>query len=615
MALLSVTGLTLGFGGPPLLDGVSFQIEPGQHVGLLGRNGAGKTTLLRILNGDLEPDRGEVWLSPGVTVRFLAQDLPGELGGPVRGIIEADGSGDSAPVTAGSGPEWKREQRLDQILARMRLDGNADFETLSSGMKRRVLLARALVSAPDLLLLDEPTNHMDIESITWLEEFLGRSGATLLFVTHDRTFLGAVAQRILEIDRGRLFDWSCDYATFLARREAALAAEARQNVEFDKVLASKEAWIRRGVKERRKRNQGRVRRLEALRRERRSRRERPGSANIQIQKGRRSGNLVAEIKGLTFSFGERVIVKDFSTTILRGDKIGIIGANGIGKTTLMRLLLGEMEPQEGSVRLGTNLEIAYFDQLRDQLREDATIQENIAGGNAFVKIDGKSQHTIGYLQNFLFTPDRARTPVALISGGERSRLLLARLFTRPANVIVLDEPTNDLDTETLELLEERLVEYNGTVILISHDRSFLNNVVSSTIVFENGEVNEYVGGYDDWLRQRPRDAAPDARVANRSAPATRSTPRRGSPQATIERRRRLSYRETRELEALPAKIEALESEISEIYEAMGKPDFYRQRGEIIAGKQARVKEIESELEISYARWEELEERVSWRPLP
>jgi ATP-binding cassette subfamily F protein uup len=606
MALVTVADLTVGFGGPPLLDGVSFQVEPGQRVGLLGRNGAGKTTLLRVLKGDIEPDSGDVRFAQGSTCRYLEQDVPQGIEGRVREVIEADVSGEAAFVSVESGSEWKTEQRLDQVLTRMSLDGNADFETLSSGMKRRVLLARALVAAPDLLLLDEPTNHLDIESITWLEEFLGRSPTTLVFVTHDRTFLGAVARRIVEIDRGRLFDWSCDYATFLQRKEAMLAAEARENVEFDKVLAREEVWVRRGVKERRKRNQGRVRRLEAMRGARRDRRERAGNVQVQIQEGRRSGNLVAEVEGLTFSFGESSIVKNFSTTILRGDKIGIIGPNGVGKTTLMRLLLGELEPEKGSVRLGTNLQIAYFDQLRGQLRDNATIQDNITDGYDSVQIEGKSQHIMGYLQSFLFTPDRARTLVGMLSGGERNRVLLARLFSKPANVIVLDEPTNDLDTETLELLEERLVEYKGTVVLISHDRSFLNNVVTSTIAFEGGAVNEYVGGYDDWLRQRPQDAARDARVAKKSARQTSSGTQGRSQQGGSDRQRRLSYKETRELEALPAQIEALESELAEIHAAMGQPDFYRQVGEIIAEKQVRVKEIESDLATSYARWEELE---------
>ena len=520
MALLTVTDVSVGFSGPPLIDDVTFQIEPGQRIGLLGRNGAGKTTLLRLLSGDVEPDSGDVRVSRSVRVRLLAQDVPQGISGSVREVIESDLPKDAADPE--SGQEWKKEQKLDQVLTRMSLDGTAQFETLSSGMKRRVLLARALVSKPDLLLLDEPTNHLDIDSIRWLEEFLGRTEMTLVFVTHDRTFLRSVARRILEIDRGRIFDWSCDYATFLKRKEAELAAESHQNSEFDKVLAQEEIWVRQGVKERRKRNQGRVRRLEEMRESRRDRREKVGSVQVQIQEGQRSGNLVAEVKGLSFSFGDLSIVKDFSTAIMRGDKIGIMGSNGVGKTTLMRLLLGELDPREGSVRLGTNLEIAYFDQLREQLREDATIQEAVGDGYDTVRVDGRSQHIVGYLQNFLFTPERVRTPISLLSGGERNRVLLARLFSKPANVLVLDEPTNDLDTETLELLEARLVDYKGTVLLVSHDRSFLNNVVTSTFVFENGQVNEYVGGYDDWLRQRPRDPQEEARASKKSTRDKRS---------------------------------------------------------------------------------------------
>jgi len=606
MVLVTVTDLTVGVVGPPLLEGVSFQIESGERIGLLGRNGAGKTTLLRLLRGELEPDGGEVRFSRGLRVELLAQDVPQNITGRVRDVVESDAAKDGAPEADAPTAEWQSAQRMKQVLTRMSLDGDALFETLSSGMKRRVLLARALVSAPDLLLLVEPTNRLDIESITWLEEFLGRSATAVVFVTHDRTFLGAVARRILEIDRGRLFQGSCDYKTFLERKEAALAAEARQNVEFDKVLAQEEVWVRRGVKERRKRNQGRVRRLEAMRDERRERREKVGNVQVQIQEGRRSGNLVAEVKGLTFSFGERTIVKDFSTAILRGDKIGIIGPNGAGKTTLTRLLLGELEPEAGSARLGTNLEIAYFDQLRGQLRDDATIQENVGEGYDTVMIDGQSQHIIGYLQNFLFSPERARTLVGVLSGGERNRVLLAKLFRRPANVLVLDEPTNDLDTETLELLEDRLVAYKGTVLLISHDRSFLNNVVTSTIVFEDGNVNEYVGGYDDWLFQRAQMASTSSRVAKKPA-ATPSGSAKESGAA--EPKRRLSYKETRELAELPAKIEAFEVELAEIHAAMAEPDFYRQTGDTIAEKQTRVKTLESELERVYARWEELEGRA------
>lgn len=606
MALLTVTDVSVGFSGPPLIDDVTFQIEAGQRIGLLGRNGAGKTTLLRLLSGDVEPDSGDVRVSRSVRVRLLAQDVPQGISGSVREVIESDLPKDAADPE--SGQEWKKEQKLDQVLTHMSLDGTAQFETLSSGMKRRVLLARALVSKPDVLLLDEPTNHLDIDSIRWLEEFLGRTEMTLVFVTHDRTFLRSVARRILEIDRGRIFDWSCDYATFLKRKEAELAAESHQNSEFDKVLAQEEIWVRQGVKERRKRNQGRVRRLEEMRLSRRDRREKVGSVQVQIQEGQRSGNLVAEVKGLSFSFGDLSIVKDFSTAIMRGDKIGIMGSNGVGKTTLMRLLLGELDPREGSVRLGTNLEIAYFDQLREQLREDATIQEAVGDGYDTVRVDGRSQHIVGYLQNFLFTPERVRTPISLLSGGERNRVLLARLFSKPANVLVLDEPTNDLDTETLELLEARLVDYKGTVLLVSHDRSFLNNVVTSTFVFENGQVNEYVGGYDDWLRQRPRDPQEEARASKKSTRDKRSASKERSLQTSRDGPRRLTYKENLELKALPAKIEALESRLAEIHESMAQPDFYQQAGEVIAEKQGLEKELQSELETTFARWEELDAR-------
>lgn len=607
MPLVTAADLTVRLGGPPLLEGVSFHIEAGERVGLLGRNGAGKSTLLRVLSGDLEPDGGELRLSRGSTVCLLAQEVPQGVEGNVRDVIE-DGALELGAASSGElKAEWKVEHRIDEVLGQMALDGSAEFATLSSGMKRRVMLARALVAGPDLLLLDEPTNHLDVESITWLESFLKRLDAAVVFVTHDRSFLQSIARRIFEIDRSRLFDGVCDYATFLKRKEATLAAEARQDAEFDKVLAGEEVWIRRGVKERRKRNQGRVRRLEVMRDARRDRREITGNVQVRIQEGRRSGNLVAEVADLTFAFDERTIVKGFSTEILRGDKIGIIGPNGIGKTTLVRLLLGELKPQGGSVRLGTNLQISYFDQLRGQLREDKSIQENVGDGNQSVEINGKSQHIFGYLQNFLFTPDRARTPVAMLSGGERNRVLLARLFTKPANVIVLDEPTNDLDVETLELLEERLVEYNGTVVLISHDRSFLNNVVTSTIVFEDGGVNEYVGGYDDWLTQRPSASPASECTGKMPSSAVRSGPR--SAEAMAARKRRLSYNESRELKSLPQKIEELEAELAKIHEAMADPDFYRQSGDEIAEKQTRAKELEADLSTSYARWEELEART------
>ncbi len=599
MSLITVRELRIGFRGPLLLDGVSCQIEPGQRIGLLGRNGAGKTTLLRMLSGQVQPDGGEITLSPGATVALLPQDVPRDLTGTIREVV----SQGVAHHTDDHETAWQAEQRVDRILADMQLAGETRFESLSSGMKRRVLLARAIVSNPDLLLLDEPTNHLDLAAIEWLEEFLLRWKATLVFVTHDRMFLRKLATRILEIDRGRLFDWSCDYETFLGRKEAALAAEEVQNALFDKKLAEEEVWIRTGIKARRTRNEGRVRALEKLRRIRSDRRESAGKVQLTIQDGERSGMLVAEADGVSFAYGERSIVRDFSTSLMRGDKVGIIGPNGAGKTTLLRILLGQLAPQAGSVRLGTNLQIAYFDQLRQQLDDETSVQDSVADGYDTVKIGGNSRHVIGYLRDFLFSPERARMPVKFLSGGERNRLLLARLFAKPANVIVLDEPTNDLDAETLELLEERLVEFAGTVLLVSHDRAFLNNVVTSTIVFEDGGVREYVGGYDDWLQQR-KLVATTPRV---SKPEVARTPPRRVSEGTEPAKRRLSYSERRELDALPTTIEQCEAQIADLHRAMAEPQFYQQPGPQIAAEQARLVQLEEQLAAAYQRWEELEQ--------
>ncbi len=607
MALITLRDLTIGFRGPTLLDQVNCQIEPGQHIGLLGRNGAGKTTLLRILAGQVEPDGGDVIAAPGATVSLLPQDVPQDIHGTVSEVVASG----LPPVRVED--QWQAHHQAEQILSRMELDGAARFEVLSSGMKRRVLLARALAPSPDLLLLDEPTNHLDIDAIGWLEDFLARWPGTLMFVTHDRMFLRKLATRILEVDRGRLFDWSCDYDTFLQRKEAALEAEEKQNALFDKKLAQEEVWIRTGIKARRTRNEGRVRALEAMRRTRAERRSAPGQVRLEIQEGQRSGALVAEAKDLTFAYDGRPIVRGFSTTILRGDKIGVIGPNGAGKTTLLKLLLGQLAPQAGSVRLGTNLQIAYFGQLREQLDEEKTIQENVGDGYDTVRIGGQSQHIIGYLQNFLFTPERARTLVRFLSGGERNRVLLAKLFAKPANVIVLDEPTNDLDTETLDLLESRLVQFEGTVLVVSHDREFLNNVVTSTIVFESGNVREYVGGYDDWLRQRPAPAQPatNNEAAKTSRSAGESTPAASRAPAVKPgddaRKRKLKYKEQQELAALPDQIEQFESEIAALHQRMAEPDFYQQSGEQIAQAVARLSELESQLAAAYHRWEELSE--------
>jgi len=601
MSLITIQDLIIGFRGPSLLDEVNCQIEPDQRIGLLGRNGAGKTTFMRLLCGQLEPDGGRVTLSAGVKTALLPQDVPQHIEGPNRSVV-ATGLHTDASETLDkieqADVDWQGERQVDQIMTQMELDPDVRFETLSSGMKRRVLLARALVSQPDLLLLDEPTNHLDIEAIKWLEEFLLRTRASLIFVTHDRMFLRRLATRILEIDRGRLFDWSCDYDTFLSRKEAALAAEEKQQALFDKKLAEEERWIRQGIKARRTRNEGRVRALKALREQRQERREAVGAANLTIQQSQRSGMLVSEVEGLHFQYDERPIVRDFSTTIMRGDKIGVIGPNGAGKTTLLRLLLGQLEPQQGSVRLGTNLQIAYFDQLRRQLDEERSVQENVGDGYESIGEGERKRHIIGYLQDFLFTPERARTPVRFLSGGERNRVLLAKLFAKPANLIVLDEPTNDLDSETVELLEQRLVEFPGTVLLVSHDREFLNNVVGSTIVFEADGVKEYDGGYDDWLRQKP---AP----AEEPKPTKKAKPVADKPREPAKRK--LNFNEQRELKSLPELIEKTEAQIAELHEAMGQPDFYTQGKEAIAAAQSQLTELDEQLAKAYERWEILEE--------
>ncbi len=604
--MLQIDDLHIGFRGPALLDGVTLRIEAGQRIGLLGRNGAGKTTLMRILAGQVEPDHGTVTFQSGARAALLPQDVPRDVQGLVKDVILSGFSDADDPAMA-----WKRAQETEQLISRMQLQSHADasFESLSSGMKRRVLLARTIVSQPAMLLLDEPTNHLDITAIQWLEEFLLRWNGTLMFVTHDRTFLRKIATRILEIDRGHVFDWACDYDKFLERKEAALAAEAKQDALFDKKLAAEEVWIRQGIKARRTRNEGRVRALEKMRLERSKRRNQVGTATLEIQEGQRSGQLVVMAEKISYAYQDRPILKDFSTTIMRGDKVGIIGSNGAGKTTLLRLLLGKLTPQQGSVRLGTNLQIAYFDQLREQLREDATVQDNVGDGNDSVTIGDKPRHIIGYLQDFLFSADRSRTLVKFLSGGERNRVLLAKLFAKPANVIVLDEPTNDLDTETLEMLEQRLVDYQGTVLLVSHDRTFLNNVVTSTIVFDEGQVREYVGGFDDWLVQKNRAREESSKATSKpSASSLSNAEARGATGSgdTTAGKRRLKYKEQQELAALPELIENLEANIQEIHEQMAEPGFYQQPADKIVAHQAKLKELEDKLAASYARWEELE---------
>ncbi|MCR4289927.1 MAG: ATP-binding cassette domain-containing protein, partial [Candidatus Scalindua sp.] len=578
---------------------VDLQLERGERVCLIGRNGEGKSTLLKLINGELMPDSGDIVRQKGLCTAYLSQEIPRELDGTVFEIVH-DGLKNVGRSHAKReiDNDWEKRHQVEKVISLMQLDANAEFKVLSSGLKRRVLLAKGLVCKPEILLLDEPTNHLDIESIDWLEEFLLRYEGTIFFVTHDRVFLKNIARRIIELDRGNLVDWECDYETFLSRKQAVLDAEEKQWSTFDKKLAKEEVWLRQGIKARRTRNEGRVRDLEKMRTVRRERRTLTGTVRMQTQETERSGMKVIKVENLGYGYDSTPVIKSFSTTIMKGDKVGIIGPNGAGKSTLLRLLLGELTPQQGIIQHGTNLQIAYFDQLREQLQDDKSAFYNVGDGNDFISLNGKQQHVIGYLQKFLFSPERARTTVSVLSGGERNRLLLARLFTRPANVIVMDEPTNDLDVETLELLEELLLDYKGSLLLVSHDRAFLNNVVTSTIVFEgDGKVNEYVGGYDDWLRQRKQ-----VETNNKK----RTQLKTDRPEENTERPRRLNYKEQRELVALPRRIEELEEEQNQLYQAVSDPMFYKKGNDETAVIRTRLSTLRSELDNAYQRWEALE---------
>lgn len=601
MALISMRDLKLAFGGPLLLDGANLQVESGERICLVGRNGTGKTSLLRILHGDLVPDSGEIFRQKGLKTALLPQEVPQDLHGAVFDIVAGGlDSTNTEPQRASADSEgWRNQQRLQRVLSQLDLGPAAEVQGLSAGLKRRVLLAKGLVCEPDLLLLDEPTNHLDIDAIAWLEDFLLRFVGTLVFVTHDRMFLRKVATRIVELDRGSLVSWACDYDTYRERREAALEVEASHWQKFDKKLAEEEAWIRQGVKARRTRNEGRVRALRELREARRRRRERTGSAKLRVQEAERSGKLVIEAEEVSYGYDPATpVVRNFSTFILRGDKVGVIGPNGSGKTTLLRILTGELQPQQGAVRHGVHLQMAYFDQLRAQLDEDRSVAENVGEGNDTILFNGRPRHIMGYLRDFLFTPERARSPVRILSGGERNRLLLAKLFSIPSNLLILDEPTNDLDTETLELLEELLLDYPGTLLLVSHDRTFINNVVTSTLVMEaDGRVGEYVGGYDDWLRQRTPEPPPAVK---------KSAVRAAQPKPKRENRPTLGYKEKRELESLPQQIELLEEEQKVLYQTLSDPNFYRRPSLEIAKAKARLEAIEQQLAAAYERWEELE---------
>jgi ATP-binding cassette subfamily F protein uup len=585
MALLSIQQISKAFGGPRLLDQATLQIERNERIFMVGRNGEGKSTLLKIIAGELEPDTGSLIPQPGLKIRALQQNVPDQKQGTIEDLVRSDFTENEE--------SWETQQAIDRTISIVGLENHLHFHQLSGGQKRRALLAKALVCEPDLLILDEPTNHLDIESIQWLEQFLLRYRGSLIVVTHDRTFLRKLATRIIELDRGNLHSWACDYETYLKRKQALLDGEAEQWAQFDKKLAQEELWIRKGIKARRTRNEGRVRALEQMRLERQHRRERSGTAQLNLNEAELSGRKVAAINNLSYAYENLPIVTHFHTDIMRGDKIGIVGPNGCGKSTLIQLLLGQLEPQQGTVKHGTKLEVAYFDQHRATIDDKKTVAENVSTEES-ITINGRSKHVLGYLQDFLFAPDRARQKARVLSGGERNRLLLAKLFTQPANVLVLDEPTNDLDVETLELLEELLVQYDGTLLLVSHDRTFLNNVVSSTIVFEgNGVLKTYVGGYDDWLDQRIKPE-PIRPKQTPSSPAQKTN------------KRKLSNRERDELKTLPATIEKLETEFEQLQIQMSDPAFYRQKKEEISAANQRAESLPQELEKAYQRWEELD---------
>jgi ATP-binding cassette subfamily F protein uup len=632
MALITLNQVHLGY-GHPLLDGISFSLEKGERVALVGRNGTGKSTLLKLIDRRIVADDGDIAFADGIRVARLDQEVPLDTAGSVFDVV-ALGLGEIGDAirryhhltqALGNHPDtkvlteleecqhiieaanaWDMETTIENLLTRLNLPSDDDIASLSGGLKRRVLLAKALASQPDILLLDEPTNHLDLDAILWLEEFLLGWPGTLIFITHDRVFLQRLATRIIELDRGHLTDFPGDYPTYLRRKAELLEAEAKSNAEFDKKLQQEEVWIRQGIKARRTRDMGRVKRLVEMRESRSQRRVQAGQVNMQVQQAERSGKLVVEMEEVGFHYGDHTIVKDLTTTILRGDKVGIIGPNGCGKTTLLRLMLGQLEATSGTIKLGTNLQIAYFDQYRITLDENATVIDNVAQGSDRVTVNGRNTHVIGYLQDFLFTPDRARQPVKSLSGGERNRLLLARLFTQPANLLVLDEPTNDLDADTLDLLEELLIDYTGTVLVVSHDRAFLNNLVTSVLAYEgDGVINEYIGGYDDWVRQRPPMISPGE--------ASRGLGQKPEPQApnvmitkTQSKGRKMSFKEMKELESLPSQIESLERAIETLTQDMANPDFYQQAKDLITAHQADLALQQQTLETAYGRWEELE---------
>ena len=634
MALLGMQDVSIAFGGPPVLDRARFALERGERVCLLGRNGAGKSTIMKLLDGTMSPNSGEIVRQTGVSVTRLEQEVPEDVEGTTFDVV-AQGLGDAGLLLAryhqashdvgvnatdaalreldrlhhalDAANAWEMQSRVDTVLEHLGLEADAPFALASGGRKRQALLARALVRQPDVLLLDEPTDHLDVGAVEWMEQFLIDRGTTMVFVTHDRAFLRRVGTRIVELDRGRLVDWGGDYDTYLERKASALDVEAKEWAEFDRKLAKEEVWIRTGIQARRTRNEGRVRSLEALRVERGDRRERTGTVKLNAQEGERSGKLVVEAKGVTFSRGERAIVKDFTTSITRGDRVGLIGPNGSGKTTLLRLLLGELEPDSGTIRIGTNLEVAYFDQLREQLDPERSVFDSIADGADWIDVaSGGQKHVLSYLQDFLFSPDRARTPVRALSGGERNRLLLARLFTRTFNCLVLDEPTNDLDIETLDLLEELLLEFAGTLLVVSHDRAFLDNVVTSTLVFEGGgRIGEYVGGYADWVRQRKAAVSSQAPVVAKKVAVSSASAKHTKGVSADKKKKRLSFKEQTELAELPDRIDVAEREREAVYLSLSDPAVLRD-GAAIARANAWAAALDVEIRRLTERWEALE---------
>ncbi len=630
MSLIRLRNIHVSFGGPAILESISVSIDAGERLCLLGRNGTGKSTLLKVISGEVKAESGDLEFKQNLKIAVLDQEPRGDLQGSIFDVV-AMGLGKNAKLlqdyhhallnfTENHNDQttaeleraqnqvdihnaWQLNQQVEEVLSRMKLDGDEDYTLLSGGMKRRVLLAKSLVIKPDILLLDEPTNHLDLNAILWLEEQLLNYKGALMFITHDRSFMRKLSTRIIELDRGCLTSYPGNYDTYLRRKAEALHAEEVENSHFDKKLAQEEVWIRQGIKARRTRNEGRVRALEKMRSERSQRRNQVGKVAMKAASAERSGKLVAEAENVCFEYEGKPLIKDLTTTILRGDKIGIIGPNGVGKTTLLRLLLGDLNPTSGSIKNGTKLEVAYFDQFRAQLDDSASVIDNLSHGREFVEINGNRKHVIGYLQDFLFAPERARSPVSMLSGGERNRLLLAKLFSKPSNILVLDEPTNDLDIETLELLEELVMEYNGTVLLVSHDREFVNNVVTSTLVFEgNAQVNEYVGGYDDWLNYATEKAQSRSRAAKMAVVEKESA----NQNVKQSQPKKLSYKDQRELDALPAQIESFEEKVEALQKLMADTEFYRQEKDEIQKIQQQLIEAEAGLSHCYTRWEELE---------